>query len=81
LKHFGRPCFCNGGEREKKKKKENSIHGEEKIFGFANNESFVKIEVRRDKNILFFRRFLISFWKGGEKLKDMNDIKNNFVRC
>jgi hypothetical protein len=44
-----------------------------KIFGFANNESFVKIEVRRDKIILFFRRFLISFWKGGEKLEDMND--------
>jgi hypothetical protein len=53
----------------------------EKIFGFANNESFVKIEVSRGKIILFFRRFLISFWKGGEKLKDMNDIKNNFVRC
>jgi len=81
LKHFRRSCVGDGREGEKKKKKENSIHEVEKIFDFANNESFVKIEVTRGKIILFFRRFLISFWKVGEKLKDMNDIKNIFVKC
>jgi hypothetical protein len=58
---------------KKRRKKKIRFMTVRKIFGFANNESFVKIEVRRDKIILFFRRFLISFWKGGEKLKDMND--------
>jgi hypothetical protein len=58
---------------KKRRKKKIRFMTVRKIFGFANNESFVKIEVGRDKIILFFRRFLISFWKGGEKLKDMND--------